>query len=876
MKATLPFVAALILYLLTMSPAAGRARLLLSHEQHNTSENAARQEPRPPALTTTSAQDTKKPRVDALGDPLPAQALHRFGTSRFCTQTEVTSLAMSHDGKLLAAADREGRVYLWDADTGKQRFITSAGSGKRVVISPDGRWLAFGEEGMFEVRNLHKDDPPRLTLGAAPRVFAFSPDSKAIAMSMADETDIRVYDIESGQELRRFAGVDSIVRVMAFSSDGKLLAAAAMPEPTPEDENPEVRLMVWDAQKGKVLKDWTHAAKRVKTIAFLPDNKTLVAQFTTRLQAWNALTGEAQPKIATIVGTSFAFDAACKTFASTDGPRVMDFASGKELHTFQAPTLLRHIAMSGDGKLIAATAQRFETASPRIMLWDVATGKPREIAAEHRHYVDAVAFSHDAQSIATASNVEGYARLWDAKSAKLLHALNLDSLAAKKSGGPRSRRTLVDALAFSADRPELFIAGQRWDVKIGTPIPLKGDDDFVFEQANSRRAILSPDARIAASFLNGNEIQFWDPAKAEVIKTIAPTDKKSRADWSAFAFAPNRKQAAAGRWFPPIKEIVDDVLPPTIQLWDIDAGKSVKSFRSSPTPVARLMFSPDGETLAVIGFPTRLELWHLPTGRLLREMYLDDQEELPRVYSTPTVAFSPHGQWIAFTHKEGEIVLVETLTGKEIQTLRGHQGYISSLAFSPDNRRLLSGGRDTTALLWAIAPENPVLPASWKDADRLWLEMGAPPNRAYGIVWALMAHPDRAIEVLTMRLQKDEGASDKEIRELITNLSSAKFVQRDTAMRRLKAIGTRSLPALEESLKKSPDLETTRRIQELLRTVETTLTPETLRDLRGMQVLEMIGTPAARKLLAEVASGDPGAGKTRHAQAALQRLKATD
>jgi WD40 repeat protein len=830
------------------------------------------------SLTTPAfTQETKKLRVDALGDPLPAQALHRFGTARFCTQTEVTSLAMSHDGKLLAAADREGRVYLWDADTGKRRFITGANTGKRVVISPNGRWLALGEEGMFEVRNLHKDDPPRLMLGAAPRVFAFTPDSKAIAISMAEEADIRVYDIASGQEVRRFAGLDNIVRVMAFSSDGKLFAAAAMPEPTPaEDENPEVRLMVWDAQKGKPLKDWTHAAKRVKTIAFLPDNQTLVAQFTTRLQAWNARSGEAQPKIATIVGTSFAFDAACKTFASTDGPRVVDFASSKALHTFQAPTLLRHIAMSGDGKLIAATAQRFETASPRIMLWDAATGKPREISAAHRHYVDAVAFSHDAQSIATASNVEGAARIWDAKSAKLIHTLNLDSLAAKKSGGPRSRRTLVDALAFSADRPELFIAGQRWDVKTGTPIPLKGDDDFVFEQANSRRAIMSPDARIAASFLNGHEIQFWDPAKAEVIKTIAPTDKKSRADWSAFAFAPNRKQAAAGRWFQPNKEIVDDVLPPTIQLWDIDAGKSIKAFRSSPTPVARLMFSPDGETLAVIGFPTRLELWHLPTGRLLREMYLDDQEELPRVYSMPTVAFSPHGQWIAFTHKEGEIVLVETLTGKEIQTLRGHQGYISSLAFSPDNRRLLSGGRDTTALLWAIAPENPALPAAWKDADRLWLEMGAPPSRAYAIVWALMAHPDRAIEVLAKRLQKDEGASEKEIRSLITNLSSPKFAQRDTAMRRLKVIGTRSLPALEESLKKAPDLETTRRIQELLRTVETTLTPETLRDLRGMQVLEMIGTPPARKLLAEVAAGDPNAGKTRHAQAALQRLKATD
>jgi len=821
------------------------------------------------------AQQSAKLRVDAIGDPLPAQALHRFGTSRFCTQTEVASLAMSHDGKLLAAADREGRVYLWDAATGKQRFVTTANSGKRIVFSPDGHWLALGEEGSFEVRDLRRSDPPRLALGAAPRVFAFTPDSKAIAVAMTDEAGIIEYDIASGKETRRFAGLDNFVRVSAFSGDGKLFAAATVSEPVPDEEPPPIRLMVWDAQNGKMLKEWTHAAKQIKKIAFLPDNKTLVAQFTTRLEAWDATTGERQPKIAHIVGTSFAFDAVCKTYASTDGPRVYDFASGKVLHTFQAPTLIRHIAMSGDGKLVAATPQRFETASPRIMLWDVETGKPRNVAEEHRHYVDAVAFSHDGQSIATASNVEGHARIWNVKTAQLLHALNMDSIAAKKSGGPRSRRTLVDALAFSADRPELFISGQRWDLKSGQPIPLKSDDDFAFDQANSYRAVMSADARIAASFLSGHAIQFWDPAKAMEIKTIEP-DKKSRGDWFAFAFAPNRKLAAAGKWFAPIKEVMDDVLPPTIHLWDIEAGNRVKSFRSSTTPVARLMFSPDGETLAVIGFPTRLELWHLPTGRLLREMYLDDQEDLPRVYSMPTVAFSPHGQWIAFTHKEGEIVLVETLTGKEIQTLRGHQGFVSSLAFSPDNRQLLSGGRDTTALLWAIAPETPELPAAWKDADRLWLELGAPPNRAYQIVWALMANPERAVEVISKRLKKDEGASDKEIRELITNLASPKFAERDVAMRRLKVIGTRSLPALEETLKKSPDLETTRRIQELLRTVETSLTPETLRDLRGLQILEMIRTPAARQILSEIAGGDIGAGKTRHAQAALARLIATD
>jgi WD40 repeat protein len=820
------------------------------------------------------SQEPTKPRLDSAGDSLPTQALHRFGTARFCTQTEITSLVLSSDAKLLAAADRAGHVYLWDADTGRERFVTAADAGKRVAISPDGQWLALGEDGPFELRNLKKKEAARLQLGNGPRVFAFTPDSKGIALSAMDETDVVLYDIQIGKEVRRFGGLaDSIdFTTIALSPDGKYIAAAG--KPMVEMEKPFVRVAVWDAVKGKKLKEIEHAGIQIRNLVFLPDSQTLVSQIGSRLVAWNAASGDTIKNIKHTVGSSFALDAKGKILATTLGPKVVEFDTDKDLHEFDAPTLMRHLALSGNGKLLAASAARFDSASPRIMLWDLTTGKERAVPEAHRHYVDAVAFSHDGKAIATASHVEGVARIWDAKSAKLLNTFNLDTLAAKKSGGPRNRRTIVDGLAFSADRPELFVAGQRWDLTKAEPISLKADDDFVFEQINSLRAVISPDGRHAGSFLAGRALLFWDPAKAKTIHRIEPDDAKYRGDWFALAFTPDGKYAASGLWFPPLRRDGEEMpIEPTVHVWDVAAGKRVKSFRKSASPVVRLMLSPDGETLAVIGFPARLELWHLPTGRLLREMNLIELTEVPKSYSLPTVAFAPHGQWLAFTHKEGEVALVETMTGKDIQIFRGHQGFINSLAFAPDSRRLLSGGRDTTALLWSVLPETPELPTAWKDADQLWQQLGGNPEQAYRVAWALMAHPDRAIEVLTKRLQPDEGATDREIRELVTNLASPKFAKRDVAIRRLKQIGTRSLPALEQALKKSPDLETSRRIQELLKTVETSLTPETLRDLRSLQVLEMIGTAPARKLLTQIAAGDAEAAKTRLAQAALLRLK---
>jgi WD40 repeat protein len=352
-------------------------------------------------LVLATPLGAQQPRLDAVGDPLPAQALHRFGTARFCTQAEVLSLVLSQDGKLLAAADREGRVYLWESATGKPLLRTRTDTGKRVVISPDGQWLASGAEFPFELRKVGQIDLPLLPIGNGPRVFAFTPDSKAIALAMADDEDVVLLDLQAGRELRRFAGLEGAINAMAFSPDGKYFAAAA---PVLEDEKPtSINVAVWNAVKGEKLKEWVHPAKQVKQLVFLPDNKTLVGQFGSRLAAWDVTTGEKSAKINQSVGSAFALDRAGKMLATTDGPKVVEFATGTELHDFDAPALLRHLTMSGDGKLLAASPTRFESGSPRLSMWDLSTGKPRRVAEEHSHFVDAVAFSQDGQKIATAA-----------------------------------------------------------------------------------------------------------------------------------------------------------------------------------------------------------------------------------------------------------------------------------------------------------------------------------------------------------------------------------------------------------------------------------------------------------------------------------------
>jgi HEAT repeat protein len=107
---------------------------------------------------------------------------------------------------------------------------------------------------------------------------------------------------------------------------------------------------------------------------------------------------------------------------------------------------------------------------------------------------------------------------------------------------------------------------------------------------------------------------------------------------------------------------------------------------------------------------------------------------------------------------------------------------------------------------------------------------------------------------------------------LIKQLDDGNFTVRDKATGELLKIGDLVFPALDKALAANSPLETKRRLEDLRgKMTGMFLQGERLRAYRAVEVLELIGTPAARHVLQTLADGAPGALVTTSAQAALKR-----
>jgi WD40 repeat protein len=783
-------------------------------------------------------------------------------------------VALSGDGKVVAAS-RAGVVCLWDSASGKKLHDLQTGQ-KRLVH------------------------------------LAFSPDSKTLVTVGPNGQAVAFWEVATGKCLRRSqtrlpAGYDINVFVQlndehAIVSPGLKYLAYQWREPSGKRQ-----LHVRELATGKELPP-IRVGEYGGPLAFCfsADDRTLM---------W--------------VDWYFAGGVVFSDVATGKELRRLGDRRHKNGTYADRPEIALAIAVSVDGKSLAVCRQ-----SHTIELWDVGTGKLTypvgmpTLAQLYHSFPDyvganvrpALVFSCDGKTLLSSLGSSAL-RQFHVETGRELPGLG------------NAHQAPVEALALSTDGKSLrtFSGGDPlrvWDWTTGketkqegipataAPAAFAGEDQIAFAVGNevtvrSKRGTktwrvaggefpplmalaLSPDgAFLATRSYDNPEIKLWDArGKHRCTLGRAGSGPTFTADGLREAagvvtpdllFSPDgRCLAGAGpRW--------------QLCLWDVDRGDLLWELRPEAGQVVeRFAFSPGGHFLATLQTDGSVTLYEVASGarrasfagttRKNWRVYLayDNAGRVRLSFSTRRagpicLAISPDGRYLATAHETPTIHLWDVLNGRELGQFKGHEGGVVSLLFSADGKHLFSGGTDTTALTWDVArltqrPTSRAVRLQPGDLDTLWGQLASSgAAQAFAAMRRLCASPDQAVSLIEQRVRPATAPEPKRLARLIAHLEGSRL-EREQAQAQLREFAELAEPALRKALSEEPSLNLRQRLERLLSVLGKAPPAAKRRELRAIEVLEWIGSAAARQVLQELAEGPPGSRLTRAASTARQRL----
>ena len=617
---------------------------------------------------------------------------------------------------LTAAGDNSVRV--WDATSGSELCaIEGTGLNAAVAVTTNARYILTGTSansaGQANVAGANVDAQaagaqPKIALwkiddtgtsvqrhqftdpgfGTGHRgkvtIVAISPDDRLL-FSGDDAGVGKLWSARDGAEVATLRGHPWAISDAIFTPDGRRLLTASY----------DGTVAQWDVATGQELPgSLSHVNPRhsdaydapVEAMALAPDGRLLVtlSEDTNNgvlervVRLWNLdraeVAGELYRGPQTITSVAFADDAGTVLAA---GMRQFVDAKGIETRrTFVRRWNLATMAedTAPDGGPFLNFDERRESVWAAIeaphggvltvggngaSLWEPGiTDKPQLVFKPHSG-VTAAGFSHDGALIVTGST-DRRAKIWNARTGKTALQLPHEHTRpiTSASFSPRDNRLLVTASHDGTAR--IWQVDKRQVLHV-----LNHASDAKAIQA-VRCAIFSPDGTQIATGGDDGTIRLWGAADGRALRTL-----DVQAPVLALAYS------ADGKW------IIAGAEDGRAVVFDVATATPLVRYQGHTAAVRSVAFSPDGSRALTGSSDRTAKLWD----------------------TIPAEVAGPESD---DTSTDKEAQPTGPRAGKEILTLKHHDQAVTSVAFSPDGRSILTTGLDGTAVLW--------LADAWRDA----------------------------------------------------------------------------------------------------------------------------------------------------------------
>ncbi|GAX76736.1 hypothetical protein CEUSTIGMA_g4183.t1 [Chlamydomonas eustigma] len=487
----------------------------------------------------------------------------------------------------------------------------------------------------------------------------FSPEGSRIAMGSTSK-NVKIVDANTGSQVSQLEGPSSVFNSVSFYSDGSRIASGSA----------DKTIRIWDTKSGETVVVFEGHKDSVTSVCVSGDMQKLVSGSSDKtIRLWDL-------KIMEEVGSWEGHrDAVYSVAFSMDSTKVLSGSSDRTVRLWAVKSGKTLLVMEGHFGVVHCVCFSPSTnhvcsssADKTVRIWDLDSGQQLAVLEGHSGPVNCVAYDTSGYRLASCSSDKSL-RIWDAK-------LFTQLIAVERQAGSFS------SICFAQDSTQIITASSDktlriWNAKTGeAQSVMEGHVDGIVGIG------ISMDGLKLGSASLDKTVRLWDVKLESQIAVL----KGHSGVFTTVSFSPDGMMLATGS---------DDR---SVRIWDAKTCQQLAVAEGHLENVRCVTFSPDGLQVASCSDDKTVKLWDVSTGTQI----MTNNPISIASGAICSVAFSRDGTKLATgsadTYKT--VRIWEVSSGKQLIESKGHFGVVNCVAFSPDDRYVISGAGDRTVRAW--------------------------------------------------------------------------------------------------------------------------------------------------------------------------------